>query len=173
MSNVTLYNVGRLVALGLAKKVKTLKRYAEKHPELREAYLAKLADMQALQQSKADPSVTAENRKNLAACLDDMDTLLAERPYLAGDSYSLADVIWTVVLTRIELSKQLSLVEVRPNVLGYYRRMQARPSYESADLWPRFKFLRSVPMAVHALGPRIAVAATVLAGVSAALWYWM
>jgi glutathione S-transferase len=146
MSNVTLYNVGRLVALGLAKKVKTLKRYAEKHPELREAYLAKLADM---------------------------DTLLAERPYLAGDSYSLADVIWTVVLTRIELSKQLSLVEVRPNVLGYYRRMQARPSYESADLWPRFKFLRSVPMAVHALGPRIAVAATVLAGVSAALWYWM
>jgi hypothetical protein len=75
-------------------------------------------------------------------------------------------------MTRIEFIKRFDLIEARPHLLDYYRRMQARPSYQSADLWPRFNVRSMMPIFVKVLGPRLAIAALVLAGVSALVWWF-
>ena len=160
--------------LMLNKKLKKLKKYAAKYPDLRAEYEAKFLDMQDLKDRKNDTVVTGEQLKELEATLDEMDELLGEQPYLAGEDYTMADVMWTVVLTRMKFVKAGAMIEQRPNLLAYYARMQTRPSYASADLWPRFKPQRLLVVLAEVFGKRVGIAATVLLGVGlAASMYWM
>ena len=68
-------------------------------------------------------------------------------------------MIWTVSLTRLVFLKQHALLETRPNLKAYFERMQARPSYEEAMLYPRFKLGPMLPLMARLLGPKLLVAA--------------
>ena len=165
----------KIVQIMLGKKIKKLKKYAEKYPDLRELYAQKLKDIQGLQAEVVQPERLKEMNQRLEESLNEMDALLAEQPFLSGQAYTLADVIWTVTLTRIQFIKRFEVIEGRPNVLAYYRRMQSRPSYLAADLWPRFKVGSMMPVFVKVLAPRLAVLGLLLLGVVAIVYllWWL
>jgi tetrachloro-p-hydroquinone reductive dehalogenase len=153
----------RIIRFGLNKKLKKLRAYAEKYPELRAEYEAKIEDITGLKEQSRDPDVVAHQRAEVARELDALDAVLAQDPYIAGEAYSLADVIWTVSLTRLWFLKQHALLEDRPHLLAYFRRMQARPSYEEATLYPHFKIGPMLPLMTRLLGPKLLMAGGVLA----------
>ncbi len=55
--------------------------------------------------------------------------------WLAGPEYSLADICWTVILTRLDyLGLRELWSHTRPNLTGYYARVRARPSFRKARI---------------------------------------
>lgn len=74
----------------------------------------------------------AEDR--LADLLDDMETALADRPWLAGENFSLADIAIAPFIERFAANGLENLVDFtnRPRLGDWWRRLRARPSYETA-----------------------------------------
>jgi len=64
--------------------------------------------------------------------LDDMEATLKQEPWLAGSTYSLADVAYTAYITRVRNLNMLPLLDQRPNLKAWFDRVCARPSYETA-----------------------------------------
>lgn len=66
-----------------------------------------------------------------------METALAERPYLAGDAYTLADAAATPYVFRAEVLGLDGLWRLRrPKVAAWYDRIRSRPSFEAAVVAP-------------------------------------
>ncbi len=64
---------------------------------------------------------------------DAMEKTLAERPWLVGDSYSLADVAYTPYLTRFEDLGMAEMWEVsRPRLTDWFARIKKRLNYATA-----------------------------------------
>jgi glutathione S-transferase len=61
--------------------------------------------------------------------LTDMETQLSETPWLAGASYSLADVAYTPYVIRIDELRLKGWLESRPNLRDWYARIRARPNF--------------------------------------------
>ena len=154
----------RMTGFGLKMKVKKLRTYAKKYPELRTEYEAKIQDITSLKEQSHDPAVAQKQRAEMERAFDALNELLAQQPFIAGVTYSLADVIWTVSLTRLAFLKQHALIQARPHLLAYYQRMQARSSYEAATLYPRFRIGPMIPLFARVLGPRLIVATGVITG---------
>jgi glutathione S-transferase len=67
------------------------------------------------------------------ALLDDMETALADRDWLAGDDYTLADVSLTSYLNRVaELQLHPLWERSRPRVTDWFARIRARANYKTA-----------------------------------------
>ena len=64
--------------------------------------------------------------------LDEMEETLQQHEWLAGPTYSLADVAFTPYLARLEHLNILDMVGHRSRVAGWYDRCKARPSFEAA-----------------------------------------
>lgn len=64
--------------------------------------------------------------------------MLAEKGADCSDAYTLADVVWTVVVAPQHMLGR-SPLEDRPALARWYARMKARPSFREADLWERFR----------------------------------
>jgi glutathione S-transferase len=72
----------------------------------------------------------------------DMDTVLAQNLWLAGDSYSIADAAFTPYVVRLEHLNVLGMLEPTPNVAGWYSRVKARPSFaEAISRWENSAYL--------------------------------
>jgi tetrachloro-p-hydroquinone reductive dehalogenase len=61
---------------------------------------------------------------------------LKDNNFILGNTYSLADVIWTVVLSRIDLLGYDSWLDKNnfPHLSSYYSRMQSRKTYSLAQI---------------------------------------
>jgi glutathione S-transferase len=70
--------------------------------------------------------------RRVAMMLDDMEASLSETAWLAGKSYSLADVAFTPYVTRVAHLQQGWMIEARPKVAGWFDRVRARPAYKVA-----------------------------------------
>jgi glutathione S-transferase len=66
--------------------------------------------------------------------LDQMELRLADGPWLAGASFSLADIAIAPMLNRIEVLARPEMLSParRPRVANFWQRIQARPSYKTA-----------------------------------------
>ena len=66
--------------------------------------------------------------------LDQMELRLAGGPWLAGTSFSLADIAIAPMLNRIEVLARPEMLSParRPRVADFWQRIQARPSYKTA-----------------------------------------
>jgi glutathione S-transferase len=65
--------------------------------------------------------------------LADMDRQLAQHPWLAGDSYSLADAAVTPYINRFTMLCLSNMwTQSRPNVTAWFERIKARPNYAAA-----------------------------------------
>ena len=89
--------------------------------------------------------------------LTDMETDLSRHPWLAGDSYSLADVAYTPYGIRLNELRLWPMLDERPHIRDWYARIEARPNFKpgytdwvnqpyvdlmaekSAEEWPRVK----------------------------------
>jgi glutathione S-transferase len=60
--------------------------------------------------------------------LDDMQAALSEGTWMAGNSYSLADIAFAPYVTRVAHLQQDWLFDTRPRVADWLDRMQARPA---------------------------------------------
>jgi glutathione S-transferase len=103
-----------------------------------------LVNFRQLQKSTENPAFPAAIRR-LDKMIADMEQALADHrgPWLAGETYSLADVGYAPYVTRLDHLKFLDeMVEKRPRVAGWYDRMRARPSYTEALVkWFNRKYL--------------------------------
>lgn len=64
--------------------------------------------------------------------LADMDRTLAEDEWLAGETFSLADIGLTSYVVRVEHLAMAMMLEDRPYLRAWLERVKARPSYETA-----------------------------------------
>jgi glutathione S-transferase len=82
----------------------------------------------------ADMLRAAEGK--LVGVLDRLESTLAGQPWLAGPTYSLADLTWLPFLDRMVLLGMGELIAgaARPAVADWCDRARARPSYERAIL---------------------------------------
>jgi glutathione S-transferase len=70
----------------------------------------------------------------LGYMLDQMEGQLADGPWLAGKSYSLADIAMAPMINRIEVLPRPEMIgaEQRPKVADWWTRVQARPAFKEA-----------------------------------------
>ncbi len=64
--------------------------------------------------------------------LTDMEAVLADGDWLAGDSYSLADTNYTPYMVRLEHLQLSWMWDRRPRLAAWFERLRARPSFETA-----------------------------------------
>jgi glutathione S-transferase len=64
--------------------------------------------------------------------LDEMEESLSAHRWLAGDTYTLADVAFTPYLARLEHLNVIGMVGERRRVADWYARAKARPSFAAA-----------------------------------------
>jgi glutathione S-transferase len=66
--------------------------------------------------------------------LDQMERKLGDGPWLAGASYSLADIAMAPMINRIEVLARPEMIAAsrRPRVADWWQRMQARPAFREA-----------------------------------------
>jgi len=70
--------------------------------------------------------------RTFRSLFEEMDGWLAENEWLAGDSYSLADVALVVYVRRLESFMLAPLWAGLGNLDAWYRRIEARPAYREA-----------------------------------------
>jgi glutathione S-transferase len=75
-------------------------------------------------------AVIDAGRTNMVPALDVLDDALANRPYLAGETFSLADVHWMPYLEYLARLGEDAPITARPNVTAWWRRIAARPSWQ-------------------------------------------
>jgi hypothetical protein len=67
--------------------------------------------------------------------LGKMEKTLAVRPWLAGDSFSLADIAMTPYVNRLDMLDMAAMWEqTRPRVTDWFERIKARPAFKPALL---------------------------------------
>jgi len=124
--------------ISMPLRVAKLRRSRDKYPELAGIYEAKIEDVRRWRTSVASRSEVAEIRSDLEGVLRRVEEQLDKTRYLAGDSYSLADVAWTCVLARLTmlgLSAPLWGDGRSPRLKNYYEQLRLRPSFALADIW--------------------------------------
>ncbi len=74
--------------------------------------------------------------------LDDMDAALAEHSWLAGDSFSLADIGLSPYVTRMDHLGLSPMWDAKPRIADWYGRITSRPAYAPAFVqWFDDKYL--------------------------------
>lgn len=68
----------------------------------------------------------------LAKTLDRMESALEKSAWLAGDTYTLADVDMAPFVHRIAAIGETAMIETRPRVADWYARISARPAFKTA-----------------------------------------
>lgn len=109
---------------------------ADKHPEFASNYLACADRSEISKKFRFDVKHITQVEKKALESIVFAENQLTGNNFLLGEKYSLADVIWTVVLSRLDLlgySKWVNGDEF-PQLARYYRRTQRRTSFISAQI---------------------------------------
>jgi glutathione S-transferase len=69
--------------------------------------------------------------KEIALDLAYIEQTLTERRYFAGDSFTAADIMMTIVL---EIAENLQLLQLQPTIISYLERIKQRAAYQKAAL---------------------------------------
>lgn len=94
------------------------------------AYRAKIAKERGGKSVCHDPAFQRATRRQVASLLQDLEHALNAKPapWLAGTSFSLADVLWGVNLVRLAYLGMASMWQDLPNVTSYIDALARRPS---------------------------------------------
>ncbi|KAG6776115.1 glutathione S-transferase TCHQD [Populus alba] len=144
----TLSHVPEKYRISVSKFIRQviIARMAES-PELASAYHRKLKDAYETEERLGNPEVLKRSKEHLVRLLDEVETKLKETAYLAGEEFSMADVMLIPVLARLVLLKlEDEYISSRPNIAEYWVLMQQRPSYKKVigkyfNGWRRYKTL--------------------------------
>ena len=109
---------------------------AKQHPELRDNYGVCAERSEKSKTFRVDNKHINEIEQNALKSLKVAEEQLQGNNYLVGDTYTLADVIWTVVLSRLDLLGYREWLSEKsfPQISSYYVRMKNRRSYTLAQV---------------------------------------
>ena len=113
--------------------------YADRFPDLRDVYLEIHDRIINHAAGAVDAQGLAKADKDLRDTLDALDEQLEGQAFIVGEHYTITDVMWTVILARVEMLGLASEIKDRPRVLAYYEAMKRRPSFETARVMPNWK----------------------------------
>lgn len=74
-----------------------------------------------------------KGRSESAKVLDVVDRALMSQAYLAGDTFSLADISWLPYLQYLSVTPHGSLITERPFVKSWWQRISTRPSWKKVN----------------------------------------
>jgi glutathione S-transferase len=80
----------------------------------------------------ADMDAVKKAKRALRAAFESMDRQLRDQPWLAGESYSLADIAAAPVVDRIEVLELTDVYDGLDGLLNWIARLTARPAYGRA-----------------------------------------
>lgn len=101
-------------------------------PDLATAYHTKLKEAYETEEKLRDPQVLQRSEQHLVMLLDEAETQLEETLYLAGDEFTLADVMLVPILARLAvLGLEKTYISARPKLAEYWAVVQERPSYKN------------------------------------------
>jgi glutathione S-transferase len=118
-----------------------LDRHLATHPRPRQ-----VAQLKQLFKAPFDPAAVESSRKMLGAAFKKMDASLAKQPWLAGSSYSLADIACAPVLDRVEALGMSALWEKLPAMRDWVHRLTSRPAYNRAKPRDEFRLPKALPI---------------------------
>ncbi len=127
----------RIIKKGLERQVKRIHQYSSENHDLTQFYLKKLALIEDRRQRFSPERLQKTYDSALQQIIQHLDKLekqLQQQPWLTGAQYTLADIVWTVFLSRLFFIDQEKLVESRPAVYAYWRQVQRRPSFQAAQI---------------------------------------
>lgn len=132
-------------AIAMLEKTKNeLLTLANDHDDVQEPLMhkAQLTERRIKSFSEQAISKTYQNAREMVGdYLKTIEALLGETLFVAGDNYSLADVVATTLLARIEMVNELDLLKDKENVQKYYQRVKSRRSFTEACVWAKFRKL--------------------------------
>ena len=132
-------------------------------PEQIAEYLAKIPNAERRERARQSIEMGVESPQFPGAVqrfeklLNDMAAALEDGPWLAGKSYSLADIAYTPYLIRLEHLQLGAMIDKRPKVKAWGERLKERPSWakgigewlnqtyitlmtdKGAEAWPKSK----------------------------------
>ncbi|MCB9641671.1 MAG: glutathione S-transferase family protein [Myxococcales bacterium] len=135
---------GKMARKGFPDRIKILQKNKDKQPHLAEMYDQKIADLKRWEHDCNDPETVQKMEAELDALFDDFSQHIADRTWVTGDEYSVADVLWTVLVARMHMMGIGHKVTQRPNLAAYLERAKARPSFKQAPV--HLKVLKSIAL---------------------------
>lgn len=120
----------------LDARIRKSRALAEQHPDLKPQYLACAERSERSKSFRVDTQHIEQVEQQARASIMFAEQQLTGKPFLLGEVYSLADVIWTVVLSRLDLLGYAEWVNGHdfPQLADYYRRVQRRESFKRAQI---------------------------------------
>lgn len=82
---------------------------------------------------KPDMDKVNKGRDGTAKALDVVDRALMAQAYLAGDTFSLADICWMPYLQYLSATPHGTLISERPHVKSWWQRLSTRPSWKRVN----------------------------------------
>lgn len=100
-------------------------------PDLATSYHSKLRTAYETEEKLRSAEVLKRSEEHLVKLLDEVETKLSATLYLAGEEFSLADVMLIPILARLVLLKlEDKYINNRPHILEYWHVVQRRASYK-------------------------------------------
>lgn len=114
-----------------AYKIQLSEARQDQYPALKEAYSRAASRYRQAGAAIGDAATIADVKKQLVALLDAAEAQLSKTAFLAGDTYSAADVMLTCAVFLVEQAKQTKLeLAPRPNLSKWWKGIKQRPSYK-------------------------------------------
>lgn len=113
-------------------KVKVAQAQKKKHPELAEIYQKREDFFSRYLKEINDEEVKKGLDAKLSSALDDAETQLNASPFVAGNAFSMADVVLITVLARAESVGKEEVYLKRPALSKYFHEAKKRQSYKTA-----------------------------------------
>ncbi|GAV71206.1 GST_C domain-containing protein/GST_N_3 domain-containing protein [Cephalotus follicularis] len=135
----------RLIVSKFMRRV-VIARMAES-PDLASAYHRRLKAAYETEDKLRKHDVLEQSKEDLCRLLDEVETKLSDTTYLAGEDFTMADVMLIPVLARLVLLKlEDEYINSRPNIAEYWIMVQQRPSYKQVigkyfGGWRKYKTL--------------------------------
>lgn len=109
---------------------------SEKYPEFSDGYFTCAARSEKSKKCRIDNDYVKAAEKKVFDAITIIENTLKDKPFLLGSTYTLADVMWTVILSRIDLLGYDTWLDKSnfPQLAHYYLRMQQRQSYTLAQV---------------------------------------
>jgi len=117
-------------------RIEKSRALAIEHPELAERYNTSAQRSLKNKNFRTDAQFVGQIEQDAHASLTFAEQQLAHNNYLVGETYTLADVIWTVVLSRLELLGYDDWLSADnfPFIAKYYEAMKKRKSFKTAQI---------------------------------------
>ncbi|KAG0622458.1 hypothetical protein M758_3G098700 [Ceratodon purpureus] len=123
-------NAGGMFKYVTKFKIKVAQSHATRNVDMSDLYMKKIANMNKVLEEVDDAAVVEANKMQLVALLDEAEMRLGKSRYLAGNQYTIADVIFTPVVYRLfSTKKDQQYLTTRSNIRQYYEELKQRPSY--------------------------------------------